>query len=803
MKSIIFPFVLLFSIGLGAQSTVTGTVLDQEQNPVSFANVLLLQESDSTLVTGAISDENGLFLVSSPISGNFVLKVTFIGYEPHVDTIELTENETLELGQPIILSNSNVLLDEVELVGRKRLYERKIDRTVVNVKSSSLGAGSSALGVIGNSPGVVIDRSSGGISMLGKDGVIIYINGKRTRMDGTTLLRMLEGMPSSNIEQLELIHTPPANYDAEGNAGIINIVMDRELDEGFFGTVDLNSGYGDNVKYGAGINLQYNGEKTSVYGELTTNNDYNDQDMVIKKSYNFEGDSFISDLNSQRPSFTGFNQGRIGIDYKLTDRATIGAFLLGRLNSWSLDAFTTTENLRNGQLLSREILDSDERNNWKHYMGNIYLEHSLGEKTKLGLNYDYLNYRNNNDTDYALTFEDYILNTDATNDFRSRADTDTDFHVFNIDLNTALNDAWNLSLGAKGTISNFFNEVRVIDLENGAGAVENIAETRVLDENIWAGYIDSDYSFSDNTSVKLGARYEYTDSRFEIMSEDFSLIQNFGRVFPSAYVSHRFNDNLAMNLSYGERINRPSLNVLSPAFFFFDANTLVSGNPALRPVITRTLGYNLNYKGIDLLLQYNDQTNPFTFAQPAFSEDLSTTILTPEPLADRKLITGALSFPISFGSKLKSQHTINGNWKKEELVYEGLPVLRQGLYASLNSSFQYIMNSKLTADMALEYRSPRFRGLADIPYSWGLNIGAIYRLNKDFEMALSFRDIFDTNSFIQSDYDFPQDNVQFGSNYEFEGNIVSLRIKYNFGNRGDKEFNKRRTGSQEEQRRIQ
>lgn len=797
----ILSLFLLFGCGqLLSQTIISGIILDQEAAPISFANITLAKEKDSIYFTGVVSDEMGNFSLGINESGNYILQISFVGFETYSDTLALVSNQSKVLEKTIILKNNSQVLNEVDLVLRKQLYEREIDRTIVNVKGNSINIGSSALVVMENSPGVIVERTTGAISMLGKQGVLVFINGKQTRMSGTSLIQLLDAMPSSNIEKLELITNPPASYDAEGNAGIINIVLNKELNDGFFGTVTGTVGYGDDKKYGANLNLQYNRNKTSIYGELATNNDYNSQDMAIYKAYEYEDDLYENKLYSQRPSYTAFHQGKIGIDYRLTQKTTIGAFLIGRLNIWELDAYTETLNSFNKALSSEETLFSLEINNWKHYMANIYFQHHFSDQTSWAFDYDYLNYHNNNDTDYQQIVDDGIPENLALNDFYSKATTDTDFHVFKTDLATQINKKVKLNFGAKATFSDFTNEAIVFSETNGE---TSILLNRVLNEKIAALYFDSDFQLSEKTRLKLGARYEYTDSRFEVTNQDFLLDRQYGNLFPSIFLSHQFNKNLSMNWSYGERITRPSINVLSPSFFFFDANTLLTGNPRIIPTITQTLGMDVNYKTINLLVQFNNQKNPFTRGQPEFSEDYSQTILSPQPLLDRKIFTSSLSFPIKFSNKIKSQHTLISVWRMEEIIYDDIPLIRKKWYAYLSSSFQYQINTKWSADMSFNFYSPRFSGLAEYPSSWSLNLGSAYRFNETIEIALSYRDIFSTDNFVERTYDFPEDHIIYGSRYQLEGGILSLSLKVNFGNRGEKKFSKRASGSKEEQRRIQ
>ncbi len=218
---------LLASPSLFSQAQISGAIYSAEGKPLPFANVLLLTAVDSALVRGGISGDDGSFVFPKIAANEYRLLLTMVGFSDQYSApIHLATGQQLA-PDPFVLRENVETLDAVQVVAKKPLFEQKIDRMVVNVANSVTSAGSNALEVLERSPGVVVDRMNGAISMAGKNGVSVMINGKLTRMSSDAVIQLLEGMNADNIESIELITTPPSNFDAEGNAGFINVVLKR------------------------------------------------------------------------------------------------------------------------------------------------------------------------------------------------------------------------------------------------------------------------------------------------------------------------------------------------------------------------------------------------------------------------------------------------------------------------------------------------------------------------------------------------------------------------------------------------
>ena len=801
MKQILVGVFTLWASFFYAQNRISGAIVDAEGLPLAFANVLLLNSQDARLIVGAISDEEGKFTLETDTNGTFFIKVSSIGFSDYSSPFyEFVGSTDITLSEPILLIQDVEQLDEVELVAKKNLFERQPDRTVVNVQSSSINAGGSALSVIETSPGMTVNRVNGVIGMLGKEGTAVYINGKRTRMSGGALVQMLDGLSASNIDRLELIHNPPASFDAEGTAGVINIILKNDnVNQGWSGTMVANSGYGDDVKYGGTIDLFFNTDKFNFFASLNNNNDFNQQPTFIEKRYTLNGILFEENPDSDRDAFTGLTQLRLGATYTLTPTTTLGGEFKIRRNTWDLDAFSETLGTADGDALLVEELNSSEINNWTHNLASLHLEQKLDENSTLTFLYDYLSYDNENDATYDETRIENGTNT--VRSFISEAQTNVEFHVARVDLNTEVNEKIKLALGAKATISRFTNDVAVLDMSSEM-PIQNdtLSAIRNLNEDIWAGYGNLDFQLSEKTNINVGLRYEYTDSNLATRGETDEIVLNRGQFFPNFRIFHGFNEKWSTSFSYGERITRPNFNTLSPAFFFFNSTTIATGNPAILPVTARSFSYTLGHERKQLTLQFTDEQSPNAWGTPSFSDDFRSTRLIPQPIEDRKLFSATLSFPIKFSTDFSSNHSISGLWQEEVPIYEGIMLTRNNWYVNWNSSFQYQFSNRLSADFSVSYISSRILGLSESESALGLNLGASYQFSKAWQLSFSFRDILDRNSFLQFNSEIPENNANLDWIYQSEGNIASLSLRYNFGVGSKRKL--RGYGSEEEQKRL-
>ncbi len=332
-------FLVIFSQDSFSQTSVSGNVVDDNSQALSYANVLVLSPIDSSLIKGDLTDDNGNFHIKEIEQGSYLISISYLGYNTYFsESLTVTDNQEIALGN-IILSEG-VSLEEVQVTAKKALFEQKIDRLVVNVASSLTAAGGTALEVLEKSPGVIVNRQSNSISMVGKDGLSVMINGKLSYQPIESIIQMLAGMPSDNIETIELITTPPANLDAEGNAGFINIILKSRTDLGLNGNWSASLGYGKGETASASVNLNYRKDKFNIFTNYSYTLQSQDQKFTNYRKVFFENTTTENDITTNREPAENNHNLRLGMDYELSDNTVVGLLFGAYNNRWTMDAKT-------------------------------------------------------------------------------------------------------------------------------------------------------------------------------------------------------------------------------------------------------------------------------------------------------------------------------------------------------------------------------------------------------------------------------------------------------------------------------
>ena len=619
-KNFFFLVLFLCCLQLKAQE-IRGKVIDQNSEGLAFANILLQKASDSSLVKGAITNEIGNFKFENTASGRYWITASMVGFSTQsTEIFDYQENQSLKI--PTISLVAGVELDEVVVQTAKPIFVQKIDRMVINVENSIVSAGSSALEVLERSPGVIVDRQNNAISLAGKNGVVVMINGKISYMPQESIVQLLEGTSSDNIESIELITTPPANFDAEGNAGFINIVLKKRTDLGLNGTYSLSGGFGNGTTTSNNISFNYRKNKINLFGNYSFLRDSQGQRFEFSRVFTDNEGALVNlETVSDRNPIQRNHNIRLGLDYQATEKTILG-FLVGAYdNKWTMDAVNNSIESEDGTPFSIVQLLNTERNQWQHFNSNINLKHNFSENEFFSVDLDYLYYYDENPTDYVNSFFDgnnTFLREELT---LSDKTTPINIAVAKGDYSKQFNENLKLEAGVKAVISNFENDVSVATFD-GQDFVEDptLTNKSILNEHIWAAYTSVDYKLTKKTTLKLGLRYEQTDSELDTETDGRVVDRNFGNLFPSVFVSHAVNDSLGFNLSYSKRITRPTFNDLAPFVIFVDPNTFLSGNSSLQPSISNSVKFDTTYKNILLSFQYSIEDEPIASFQERFDE---------------------------------------------------------------------------------------------------------------------------------------------------------------------------------------
>ena len=786
-----------------AQNNVNGYIFESEKVPLEYANVLLMNAGDSSLFKGTVTDLDGFFQIENIPNGRYFLTASMIGFETmHLESFNLEDQVLFNL--PRITLSQGIALDEVQVVGRKPLYEQKIDRLVVNVENSIVSSGSSALDILERSPGVIINRQNNSISLVGKEGVVVMIDGKVSYMPIDAVVQLLAGMSSDNIVSIELITTPPANLDAEGNAGFINIVLKKRTDFGLNGLYSISGGYGKGGLSNNQLNFNFRKKKMNLYGSYGFLWDNQEQIFTNERLLYFNGDQFTNMNRSDRDPTQRNHNVRFGIDFELSEKTILGVLVGGYDNKWSMEAVNNNVQGTNSLISQYVDLYLTERNQWGHQNANINLKHDFSDRTSMSIDVDYLRYRDENPTDYEIEYFDKDRTFEREELTRSDKVTPIEFFVGKIDFSHRVSDAINLSFGLKGTDSKFENAVAVETLIGQEWEADpGLTNVSNLSERIFAVYTSFDLKINDKATVKAGLRYEHTDSNLDINTEGTVVDRTYGSFFPSVFFNQQLNDDHSFGLSYSRRITRPTFNDMAPFIIFMDPNTFFSGNAGIQPALSNAIKADYRYKSAILSFQYSVEDSTIARFQERVVNETNKSFLEPINLNQTRTFSATLGFPVTITkwwdmrlNLIYLNQAVDGN-------YFGTPTSSSQSQFQGNGSFTFSLPNDFTADISGNYSGPSiFGGFAKIRSAYMVNFGIQKKLGERAgSLSLVVRDIFDSfNWKIRTEVegrDFVTNNV-----FDFSQRTFSISYSRSFGNTALKASRERQTGSDAEKRRV-
>ncbi|SKB74651.1 TonB-dependent receptor domain-containing protein [Daejeonella lutea] len=807
--TITFIFLTIFSVlTVSAQTRISaakikGRVLDETKKPLDFATISLLNASDSALVRTAVSGLDGSFLFENLSAGNYNVSVSMVGYRK-LKTKDFTITEASpakDLGE-ISVMRDNKMLGEVTVRAVKPFIERKIDRLVVNVESSSVATGSTALEVLQRAPGVTLDQNDN-IAMQGKQGVLVMLDGKQTYMSSADVANMLRNMPSSQIETIELITNPSAKYDAAGNSGIINIKTKKSNTVGTNGTLTAGAGMGDNYRGNGGLSLNHRNKNINLFGNYNYSTREQGQNMIIDRivsgsnvtTYFGQTGSFIRDNDN--------NNFKAGLDIFIDKKNTLGFLVNGYLNSGSeLYNNTTLIGRSFTQTDSSVIAINDASSRYRSMAYNANYKTILDTAGKeLSIDLDYSRYKGNENTLYDNHFYNANGSVTAPSFIQNNTPSIINIKAVKLDYSMPFSKTMKMEAGLKSSwvkTDNDFQFERLLNntWQNDPGRSNQF----IYDENVNAGYLNLNKQYK-STSVQLGLRAEQTNSNGNSITTAKEVKRSYIDIFPSVFINQTLSKNHDLGVSYSRRIDRPSYDALNPFMFFLDQYTYNQGNPFLNPQYTNNFELSYNYK----------KTYSLTFNY-SLTRDVITQVLLPDTAKKALFQTNEnLDKQINYSMNLNAPISLSKWWSTSNntsVFYMGFrsPNLRgQELNSGrvvlqLNSQHKFIISPSITGELNGDYTSPLEYGTLKISSQYGLDLGLSKSfMKKKANIKLALSDIFDTREQkISSAYE--------GLNYNLvqknETRIGRVTFTYRFGKSEIKPERRRSTGLEAEQSRI-
>lgn len=744
-KALLFIFIFCYSFSIQAQEPIRGRIVDSANVGIEFATVAILNFQDSTVVQSTLSNAVGDYTLNAFAPGNYLQKTFMIGYKATYALVSIDENTKV---LPIVtLKNSGVNLNEITVSTLKKLVEFKNGNVTVNIEDSPLAQGNSAFDLLSRLPGVTVDENNT-ISIQGKSGVKILIDGRVQELSGPQLIHLLKSMNASNIEKIEVLKNPPLKYDAEGTGGLINIKTKKVKLLGFSGSVNYNYSQGVYDNQYTDVSLNYRGEKIIFYSTIAIGKEATFHDHRFYKKVTTDTQTTVLDQRMANIDGGKVFSGRMGLDWLINSKNTIGF----KVNSDFGVGFE--KNIGNNYISNNDLgftklmFNSYNSNPWDYSNININAEHlfdTLG--TKLVFSTDY----SPNYDLYAGTYDNWFLDGD---------DHETIQPLFYVNSNVIKNDILSSKLdfvkktrnsitietGIKATTSNMKSNYDLHSKNNTSG--EFIIDTTFSNaftyhEEILAGYVSFTKEW-DGFSLNGGLRAENTHIIAESKTKAVQYKRDYFNLFPAINLDYSKNENHSLQLSYNRRINRPDYNSFNP----FKNRTSVfmsnKGNPNLLPEYSNSFEFTHTFKGvlsnsfsysiidhflIDLTLQ-NDSSKETT----AYVDNLGQankygySIFYNQPLKKWWTITfnGSASYLTTKGKLLGQDYSSNGYFYMASLTNEFLV-----------KSMKLAVNGK--------YIGPRFNGVWMNGPRWGVSLGASKSFFKEkLNVGIGIDDIFFT-----------------------------------------------------------
>jgi iron complex outermembrane receptor protein len=784
-----------------SKATVSGEVKDHNGKALQSVTVSLLEAKDSSLVKADVTGADGKFQIASYKNGKFLLSYAILGYEKKFSEAFELNGQNYQAPTPSLALASKKLQD-VTVTSRKPMIEIKADKTIFNVESSINATGSNALELLQKSPGIQVDNNEN-ISMKGKTGVKIYVDGKPTQLNAKDLAAYLKGINSNDVEAIEMISNPSAKYDASGNAGIINIRLKKNKKFGTNGSVTAGLVQGITPKGNASVNLNYRDKKVNLFGNVGGSLGRYENGLDL---YRIQKDSIYDQHSINANNDKNLNL-KAGADFFLDSKNTIG--------------FLVTTNLSNNEW------SSTSRTNVYYKPTNAYIKTLQAYNTIPGsrnnmnsnINYRYTDTSGkeiNFDADYGLfrgvgrSFQPnyYLDNTGSTlYTIINRNYTPTDIDIYTAKVDVEL-PKWKGKFGY-GLKFSYVKTTNTFDFFNDISGVPvkqlSRSNSFTYKENVNAAYVNYQRQLNPKWSLQTGLRAEQTNNEGiltradGVIQADNTVKRNYIDFFPSAALTWNVSEKNSLNLTYSRRIDRPSYQDLNPFENKLDELTYEKGNAFLRPQYTDNIELTHTWKSMinttvgfshvkDYATQTTDTANNATFIQQ-------------KNLATQDIISFSIGSPLPIAKWWNGYANLWGNYQ----MFKG----QIGANSVSTNIAQYGAYMQHTFTLGHDYAA-ELSGWFSGPSIWGatwrtrsqggIDVGIQKQLfDKKATLKLTVTDIFLTNPWTAVS-DFGGLYVNGGGRWESQ--TLRVSFTYRFGSNQVKSARQRQTGLESESKRI-
>ncbi|HEX2684227.1 MAG TPA: outer membrane beta-barrel protein [Ferruginibacter sp.] len=815
MKPLISILFTCISFMASAQETNRGKIVVNITNDqlaaLENATVELRKAKDSALVKIAVTDRSGLAEFENIRFDTYILKISAVNFTPGFSgPIVLSADQASVKAPAIKLQAASTQLATVNVSSRKPFIQKLSDRIVVNVENSIVSAGSSAMDVLERSPGINIDQNDN-ISLRGKSGVVIMIDGKPTAMNGADLANFLKGLPSSALERIDIITNPSAKYDAAGNSGIIDIRMKKDQRMGINGTATAGYGQGVYPKTNAGTTFNYRNKKINIFGSYNYGYRVGLNHLLLDRNFYEQGVYNGGDLkdNYSKSPFSS-NATRLGMDFFPSKKTIIGFVVNGNFNHFRRtndNSSIVLDPQRQPSSTFRSMATNNDHNN--NMVANINFKHTFDSTGKeLTADLDYGSYRSNsltvNGTNYykmdgTQLQPAYVLNGDQNGKLS--------FKTGKVDYVNPLGKGSKWEAGFKISFVSSDNDAKFYDVSSGTPQNDpNKTNHFLYKENNNAAYVNFSKDFK-RFNIQLGLRGEQTNINTEQMVGNVKFDSSYFQLFPSAFFNYKIKEDKTIGLSVSRRIDRPGYGQLNPFLFLIDVTTYATGKPGLLPQLTWAYELSYTVKSLSFSLNYSHSKDPQNITLARFKEvfpnipsEENVTVQIPINLKSSDYIGLSIAAPIRINSWWNMVNNGDIYYQKFHGNFSGTNLNNGKPAADIRTNNTFTLKKGWTTELNASLNTGGQYGFMVLDPQWALSAGVQKTvLKKKGTVRFNITDIFWTN--------LPKAVITYNNYVEKwhayrESRVANISFTYRFGNNKVQAARRRTTASEEERQRA-
>ncbi len=776
-KPLLFLFFCISIFGFSQEFSVSGKVVDEQGLPISFANVILITQQDSTAIKGTSTDDIGIFRINSLSKNIYNFKISYIGYKEVLN--ELTIDGDLNLGT-IILQEETQSLEEVTIIFKKPTIKKEADRLVFNVENSALIEGN-ILQVLKSTPGILVINNN---ITVRNTAPTVYINNRKVNLSASELTQLLESSSATAIKSIEVITNPSAKYDASSGV-VLNIVMSKNLVTGYRGNIFTNYTQGLFPNYNIGTSHFFKSEKVNFYANYSYTDSKLNRDDTENINY-FDNNQTINEYwesKTNRNKWTETHNFNMNFDYSIDDNnaLTLSSNILyipysKYKKSNITNVFDATKSLE--YYYDTNNLEQDQKHNLAFDLDFLH-QFSTGE---LLLNTHYTDFDKTQNQDVISNYFENDGSFIETTAFNTRNNQHTKIFAAKADYSLPISDASNFETGLKLSHIETNSGTSRHDIVNGQEVLDpNNTDDFDYQEDVQAAYVNYSKDW-EKWNIILGLRTEQTHIKSISIFNNQINKQDYLEWFPTVSIAFKPTTNYSLYTNYKRNIERPIYESLNPFRFYYNDNNAFVGNPNLNATINNHVVFGASIVDHFVIEAYYERSKNNIYVLPRQDNINNTLLFT--PLNFDKTIEYGFDFTVNFyATKDWSVYFLTSFFNIEDQTVFDNSLVNQDQwsnYSVLQNSFTFLKGRSLNANLTIYYVGKNLQGFRLVEDRWVSSFSISKSImNKTAVISLVAEDLFNAQDYNDSTRylnQFSKIRTSLDTRY------IKLGFRYNFGN---------------------